>query len=262
MTTTGTGVQGFQDIPDGASRHNAVSFQIWQILANVRTAQCVQIQSCTNTGGDVPAGFVDVMPVVQQTWGNGVGIPHGVVRNLPYLRLQAGANAVIMDPKPGDVGLAVFCDRDISLLKRALIAILPASWVGVLPGSGRQFDFSDGVYVAGLLGATVPTQSIAFTSTGIAITSPGTVSLTAPNVTIAASTEVQITTATLAISAGTQVTVTTPSFNVHGNIVADDNITAGGDVIANSGALGIVYLGQHVHGGVTTGGGSTGKGVG
>ena len=225
MTTSSTGVQGFQDIPDGASRHNAVAFQIWQILANVRTAQLVQVKSCTNTGGDTPAGFVDVTPVLQQTFGNGTGIPHGVVHNLPYLRLQSGANAFIMDPAPYDVGLAVFCDRDISLLKKALIAILPAAWAGALAGSGRQFNFADGVYIAGLLGATVPTQFISASASGIAITSP------------------------------IGVTITTPTLQVNGAIQAS------GDITTTGGFTGTVTLGRHYHFGVTEGTGNTLRGT-
>jgi hypothetical protein len=52
-------------------------------------------------------------------------------------------------------------DRDISSVK--------ATMGQANPGSARQYDFADGVYIGGLLGSTPPTQYVAFTETGIQI---------------------------------------------------------------------------------------------
>jgi hypothetical protein len=38
---------------------------------------------------------------------------------VPYFRVQGGADAIIIDPKVGDLGIAVFCSRDITGVKRS-----------------------------------------------------------------------------------------------------------------------------------------------
>ena len=77
----------------------------------------VQVVAVTNDGGVEPVGFVDVHPMVAQVDGKGQPTPHGVIYGLPYIRVQGGSNAVILDPQVGDIGLAVFCAQDISKVK-------------------------------------------------------------------------------------------------------------------------------------------------
>jgi len=93
---------------DSYSAYNATSFMIKQIVARINTATLVQIKSVTNSGGVSPVGSVDVLPLVNQVDGAGNPTEHVTVYGLPYVRIQGGTNAVIIDPKVGDIGIAVF----------------------------------------------------------------------------------------------------------------------------------------------------------
>jgi hypothetical protein len=142
--------------------YNAISFAIQQALGKMQTATLVKIVSCTNDGDLSPVGMVDVLPLVNQLDANGQPTPHITVHKLPYMRVQGGSNAVIMDPQPGDIGLAVFASRDISKVKNTKDQANPGSW--------RQYSFSDGIYMGGMLNGT-PTQFIQYLPSGINITS-------------------------------------------------------------------------------------------
>ena len=108
------GYTGQQQLNSGASDYNAKTFMVWSILAEVRTMTLVKIVGVTNDGGISPVGFVDILPLVNQTDGAGNAEAHGVIYNCPYFRLQGGTNAIIIDPSVGDIGWAGFADRDIS----------------------------------------------------------------------------------------------------------------------------------------------------
>lgn len=154
---------------------NNISFVIRQWLNKVQTATPVKVVSCTNEGGLSPFGFVDVQPLVNQIDGQGNATPHATVFGLPYMRIQGGSNAIILDPKPGDIGVAVFASRDISKVKN--------TQGQSNPGSLRTFDYADGMYLGGILNGT-PTQYIQFSDEGIAVVSPNGATITAPNVSI------------------------------------------------------------------------------
>ena len=139
----------------------------------MQTVTLVEIQSCTNDGGVSPFGFVNVLPLVNQLDAAGNPIPHITIFNVPYLRIQGGANAIILDPQDGDIGLCVFASRDITKVKN--------TQAQANPGSARQFDFSDALYVGGMLNAE-PEQFIQFNEDGISIISPNAVIGTAPEI--------------------------------------------------------------------------------
>ena len=113
-----SGYTGVQQPGDGAGDFGAISFLIRQILSRFNTATLVKVVSCTNAGGVSPVGMVDVQPLINQMDGAGNGIDQGVLHNLPYLRIQGGSNAIIIEPQPGDIGIAVFASRDISKVKK------------------------------------------------------------------------------------------------------------------------------------------------
>ncbi len=160
---------------DGARQYNAIGFLVRSILAGVNTATVVMIMAVTNSGGVSPVGFVDVQPQVNMLDGANQAVPHGTIYHCPYLRLQGGSNAVILDPQVGDLGIAVFADRDISSVA--------ANKGQANPGSGRRFNWSDAMYIGGLLNGT-PTQYVDFSASGISIVSPTAISLQAPTVTL------------------------------------------------------------------------------
>src|SRR3954470_11838233 len=93
------GYQGAQNPSSATSEYNTHAFVIRQILSQISTATLVQIKAVTNAGGIAPVGFVDVLPLVNQIDGGNGAMPHGVVHNVPYFRLQGGANAIILDPQ-------------------------------------------------------------------------------------------------------------------------------------------------------------------
>lgn len=169
------GYYGYARSGESLSDFGAVSFLVSQILDGRNTATLVQVKAVTNSGGVTPVGMVDILPLVNQLDGEGKAVPHQVVRRLPYFRLQGGANAVILDPQVGDIGIAVFADRDISSVK--------AAKGRANPGSARRSNKADGLYIGGFLNAA-PSQYIQFASDGINIVSPMKVTIQAPDVEI------------------------------------------------------------------------------
>lgn len=155
----------------GASERNASTFLFRQMLGKTGTIMLVQVKAVTNHGGLSAVGFVDIQPMVAQMDGAGNTVSHGIILNVPYCRLQGGANAVILDPEPGDIGIAVICSRDISSVK--------ATKKPAPPGSRRRFDMADSVYIGGVLNG-VPSQYVQMSTAGIAVTSPVKVTVTAP----------------------------------------------------------------------------------
>lgn len=142
---------------------NNIAFLVQQALLKVQTATLVRIESCTRNGGLEPVGLVDVTPLVNQIDGKGNATPHVTIYNVPYLRIQGGANAIIIDPQAGDVGVCVFASRDITKVKSTKKQANPGSW--------RQYSFSDGLYLGGMLNGT-PSQYIQFNNSGVTITAP------------------------------------------------------------------------------------------
>lgn len=209
------GYNGFQRPGSASSDFNAIAFLVQSMMNGMATATLVQVKAVTNAGGVSPVGFVDIQPMVNQVDGIGTAVPHGTVFKCPYQRMQGGANAIILDPQVGDIGVAVFADRDIS---SATANKAPSN-----PGSSRRFDMADGLYLGGFLNAA-PTQYVQFSTAGITIHSPALVKLDAP--------DVQINCATLEIAATSSAQITTPTFTVNGNQVNNGNVTSTGTVQA------------------------------
>ena len=139
-------------------------------LSGLRTAMPVKIISVSNNGGLSPIGTVNVQPMVSMLDGSGNAWPHGIIYTVPYMRIQGGANGIILDPAIGDIGIATVCDRDISTVQN--------TGKVSTPGSLRKHDMSDMVYLMTIIGAA-PTQYIQFNSAGITITSPTAVTINA-----------------------------------------------------------------------------------
>ena len=174
LPSSPSGASGFLGANTASSEFNMLNFLIWSVLSRVNICTLVEVMAVTNSGADVPAGFVDIRPMVNLVDGAGNMVPHGTIFHCPYFRLIGGANAVILDPQVGDIGLACFADHDIS----SVIANQAQS----NPGSWRRFDMSDGLYLGGFLGKANPTQFLQFSASGINITSPSAVTITATNI--------------------------------------------------------------------------------
>ena len=172
MSTNMTEQFGFHGLNSAQSEFNKNMFVIQQQMAKMQTCLPVKIVAVRNAGLS-PVGYVDVIPQVDLVRGDGTPLDHGTLTNLPYFRLQGGSNAIVIDPEVGDLGIACFCSRDISKFKNARKKSPPASM--------RSHDFSDGVYIGGILNAA-PTQYIQFNSNGITVHSPTKVTIEAPTV--------------------------------------------------------------------------------
>lgn len=232
-----SGYAGQMKVSDAAGSFNAQNFVISQLINKINTSTVVKVIKCTNNGGLSPVGFVDVEPMVNQVDGQGNPIPHGIIYGLPYTRIQGGANAIIIDPQVGDIGIAVFASRDISIIK--------ANKAKSTPGSLRKYSMADGMYIGGLLNAA-PQQYVQFEGAGITINSPQKITLTAP--------EIILNSENVEINASTSFTVNSPQSNFSGKITAAQDIeTTGGDVKA-----GAITLKTHKTSGVTPGGGTSG----
>lgn len=167
------------------AEYNALAFVIGQILASVQTLTLAKVISCTNNGGLSPVGSVTIQPIINQMTGNRQAIQHGEIAQVPYVRIQGGMNAVIIDPAPGDYGVVGFCSRDIAAAK--------ASRGGpVNPTCFGMFDWADGIYLGNIFGG-IPTRYVQFTSSGISIVAPDEITIQAPTINIAGSTAVNIT---------------------------------------------------------------------
>jgi hypothetical protein len=200
---------------DSTSDFHSIHFLIKQLIARVNTATLVKVQSVTNNGGVSPVGSVDVLPLVNQIDGAGNPTEHVTIHGLPYFRLQGGTNAVILDPKVGDIGIAVFASRDISTVKSAKKQSNP--------GSFRRFNMSDGLYFGGFLNGD-PQNYFEFTDGGdINIVSTGAINITSTNAL---------------------------TFNAsNATLDSSGNLTVHGDVVATGG----ISLVHHVHTGVQSG---------
>lgn len=141
----------------------AQEYVIQRLLRGINTATLVKVLAVYPTNEDV--GFVDVLPLVQQQVTDGTVIDPAPMYRLPFLRVQGGLSAVVIDPAVDDIGLAVFAQRDIT----AAIATKepgPAA-------TNRAYDAGDGLYLGGFLNAA-PTQYLAFLpdAGGIRIVTP------------------------------------------------------------------------------------------
>lgn len=242
-------IVGLQPASAFANEYSATRFLVQQMLLQLATAALVRVVSVTNAGELSPVGFVDVQPLVTQVTGSGATLSHGILYRLPYFRLQGGANAIVLDPQAGDIGLAAFSNRDISRVKVAKSESPPDSM--------RFMDWSDGCYFGGFLNAS-PTQYVQFTASGITVHSPTKVTVSAPEIDLTATTKVVVSAPEIDINGSAAVSITSPAISLNGAVSQ-----TGGAASTFSGSLAAqgTDLHTHAHTGVTTGVGNTGPPV-
>lgn len=123
----------------GNSQGNEMAYFIENFLnGRVNTALPCKVQAVYSDGIS-PTGRVDVLPLIVALDAKNNAINPAPLYNLPYCRIQGGAAALVCDPVPGDIGLAVFCQRDVS-------NVVNGTAEPVQPGSFRNFDISDGFF--------------------------------------------------------------------------------------------------------------------
>lgn len=227
----------------GNSEYNAINQQIEARLQRIETMFLGRVDSCQSSGV-AGAKTVSATPLTQMVDGNGNAYASPSYPSLPHYRLQQGTAAIIMNPRPGDIGVFVCSKRDISNVSQGK---QPGP-----PGSTRSFSPSDAVMI-GSIHTQEPTYYIDFTDqdkilihapAGVTIESDTAVTVKAPQVTIdAAETTIK---GHVTVEGG---------LNVAGGSGAavDGSLTTTGDVTADG-----ISLTSHTHSGVTPGGGNTG----
>lgn len=156
---------GLQQQTSPNDEHNLHDFHIRKVAKEIRTGIPVKVVAVYG-GGPGAAPTIDVQPLVNQIDGQGNKTDHGVIYGIPVQRNQGGGNAIINDPKVGDIGHMHVADRDISSLK--------ANDGGQSnPGSMRTHDLADGIYQGAILNPANPTQAVQFTDTGVKIFGAG-----------------------------------------------------------------------------------------
>lgn len=213
---------GFSDATTNSGDFNQQRFLIQQQMMGLNTSMPVIVRA-VKASGVAPVGYVDIQILVDQITGDDKTVPHGVIPNVPYFRMQGGNKAVIIDPEVGDIGMACFCSRDISAMKNARKS--------APPGSRRTYDISDALYVGGFLNKA-PTHYIQFTDGGIIVHTPG-----------------QVT-----INAASGAEINAPTTTINGNLVVTGNTTMQGNTaIAGSLTNKNVNVGyNHTHAGSPT----------
>lgn len=217
-----SGFNGQQDPGAGADDSAAVASIARNLMLKIQTTELCKVVKVSNDGGLSPAGLIDVQILVNQIDGNGEPTPHGVIKNIPYLRMQGGVSAIILDPVVGDNCVVGFCAHDISQVKK--------SKTMSNPGSRRRFDYADAVYLGGVLNGA-PEQYVQFNAAGIKMYSPH-------KITLQAAEEIDIVAPVVKIDASTSTTITTPTFTVNGvtqlngAVHANTTIDAGTSVTA------------------------------
>ena len=176
------GMQGRARITDMNSEYNSLTFVIKQILGRANIATMCTVVGVTG-GGVAKAPYVDLQPIINQVDGYGNTIPSGILYNVPTFRTQNGANAIISDPQIGDIGVALFSDKDISSLKsnynNGTMAAVIAN--GVNPATRRRFDLADGMYFGGFYNG-VPTNYLQLLNGILNVYESDTINLTAPTI--------------------------------------------------------------------------------
>lgn len=155
------------------SDFNTQAFLMQSWINKVNTITLVKVVKIIPTGGLNAVGYVDVQPLVAQLDGAGNAMPHGIIHNLPYFRVQGGVSAVIIDPVIGDLGMAAFASHDISSVKETRDQ--------ANPGSRRRFDMADGLYLGGFLNGN-PTRYVKLSSDGIELEDSSQIILRSPKI--------------------------------------------------------------------------------
>ncbi|WP_275374501.1 Gp138 family membrane-puncturing spike protein [Xenorhabdus bovienii] len=190
---------------------------------------------------NVDRDTVDVEPMVYEMMASGEPVNKGIIHSVPFWRLQRGNSAVIMNPVVGDIGLIAVCDRDISSVK--------ATKKPALPGSSIAHNLSDAIYLGGVLNSE-PTQYVEFADNQINIVSPGKINVNAPQVEVTADSSYTVNAPVITLNGA----VTQGGGSHGGDAKFGGSIDAKGEVTGNG-----INLSSHVHGGVKSGGDSTGK---
>lgn len=169
----------------------------------------------------------DVQTAISIVSATGETINGPFLKNVPVKTIGGGGFAVYFPLQKGDTGWVMFADKDISIFRQSR-KISP-------PNTYRQHDLADAVFIPDVM--NTPQVAEDDKSKLVLQTLSGGIKLTLD-------------------SAGINIkgnTAIDGNLTVSGKIEASGDITSGGDIVA-----GTISLKQHIHGGVTSGSGTTG----
>jgi len=230
----GTEAFGTRTATSGSSKGNEQLFVIEALLSKVRTSYPVKVLAVTNSGGVEPIGYVDLEVLITQLDGDGNAIPHTTIYNAPYLRVQGGRNAVILDPQVGDIGIASFASQDMSGVKVAK-GVSP-------PGSKRRHHFSDAIYLYSII-AGAPDQYVRFYDGGIETVTPDEFKVRAKSIVLQAEEGITSTAQNINQNAAVAVAQTAPVVGLNGAIT--QTVATGGSTDVQ--LVGPVNVQQQIH---------------
>lgn len=171
----GEELKGIKKIQSANTPANAVSFLVESYVnGRVNTMTPVIVLSVNDTGHAGAAGRVSVRPLVCQRDAEGNALDMAECFELPYMRYQGGVVAVVCDPQPGDIGIAVYSQTDSSNVQ-------PGTAAPVQPGSFRTFSESDGWYIGGFLNQPPTTWIEMLQDNTIKLYAPQSITLETPN---------------------------------------------------------------------------------
>lgn len=227
----------------GSSEYNVLDFVIRSIVCGlVNTAIPVRVDKVERPAEGGGAGYLSATPLIKMRSAKGDALDVVSIPKLRWFRLQHGTAAIIVDPKPGDIGLAVFAQQDVSALNGGSEPIQP--------GSFRCYSISDGFYFGGFWGqkpttfiriedngqvtVTAP-QSVVVNSIDVTVNASGSTKIDSPSVTITGDTTIEKTLTVRGLISGTGgMTVSGGSgASVTGNLSTTGDVTAGGISLQN-----------------------------
>lgn len=227
----------------GSSEYNVLDFVIRSIICGlVNTAIPVRVDKVERPAENGGAGYLSATPLIKMRSAKGDALDMVSIPKLRWFRLQHGTAAIIVDPKPGDIGLAVFAQQDVSALNGGSEPIQP--------GSFRCYSISDGFYFGGFWGqkpttfiriedngqvtVTAP-QSVVVNSIDVTVNASGSTKIDSPSVTITGDTTIEKTLTVRELISGTGgMTVSGGSgASVAGNLSTTGDVTAGGISLQN-----------------------------
>lgn len=228
-----------------SSDFNVLDFMIRSIIKGlVNTAIPVRVDTIERPADGSGAGYMTATPLVKMRTAAGEAIDPVSIPRLRWFRLQHGTAAFICDPKPGDVGLAIFAQQDVSALN--------GGNEPVQPGSFRCFDLSDGFYVGGFWGQK-PTTFVRIEDDGtITITAPQTCVINTNAQTINANSTCTVNTASCTVNAPES--QFTGNVTIQGRLSVAQLISGSGGMTVSGGSGASVTGSVSVTGDVTAGG--------
>lgn len=224
-----------QRAADVSSEGNALSFALKNMIGQYSFIDIVRVV-------EVTGNTITVISLLHGLTTDSTKIENEPIYGVPYLRLQRGASAVIMDPVADDVGLMAVCDRDITNVK--------ATKTDSAPNSKRMHSASDAIYLTGIASLnSEPNQYVHFRDDGIDVVSPLVVTISSP---------------TIELNGDNLVSLNAPQIVLNGQITQGAGSHAGAATFTNGATTpqdftaGSIGLKTHHHPGVQTGSGSTG----